>query len=388
MSQDKPLTGIQVVEYTSGVAGAWAGRLLAAMGAEVTLIEPVSLSVLRRTAPFLPSGESALFAYVAADKKSVICDLETDTGRSSLATLLTTADIFIEDAPVKGRAALGIDEVGIASRYPDLIHLSVLPFGSFGQKADWHGTEINLIHAGGEGFLLPNGLSASMFPERPPLKVAGHFAQMQGGVVAALSALSALWSRTGQYVDTSIQDATAAVGAFAIQRFGDGSVEHRLTRSFRYGGVIECNDGYVELLTLEERQWQGLVHLMGDPEWALDAALDDAAERSNRGDMINAKIREWARQYDVEDLVARAQELGVPMARYNSPLQILEGVHEIARGAFQEVRTKSDGVIKVQSAPFRFGDAPIRIGAAAPQPGAHQHKLDKTAPVRSKRVTV
>ncbi len=388
MSQDKPLSGIHVVEHTSGVAGAWAGRLLAAMGAEVTLVEPAALSVLRRTAPFLPSGESALFAYVAADKKGVICDLETETGRASLASLLTAADIFIDDTPVKGRASLGIDEAGIAARYPDLIHLSVLPFGAFGPKADWSGAEINLIHAGGEGFLLPNGLSANMFPDRPPLKIAGHFAQMQGGVVAALSALSALWSRKGQCVDVSIQDANAAVGAFAIQRFGDGSVEHRLTRSFRYGGVIACSDGYVELLTLEERQWQGLVHLMGDPEWAQDPALNDAVARSNSGDMINEKIRAWACQFEVEDLVARAQELGVPMARYNAPHQILAGAHEVARGAFQNVQTVADGVIKVQAAPFRFADAPVGIDAAAPQPGAHQYILDATPPVLSKRVTI
>ena len=44
-----------------------------------------------------------------------------------------------------------------------------------------------------------------------------------------------------------------------IQRLGDGSVEHRVERSFRFGGVIACADGYVELLTLEQRQWEGLV---------------------------------------------------------------------------------------------------------------------------------
>src|SRR3546814_7140528 len=54
-------------------------------------------------------------------------------------------------------------------------------------------------------------------------------------------------SRTGgQYVDVSSQDANLAVGAFAIQRLGDGSIEHRVERSFRYGGVIRCADGYLE----------------------------------------------------------------------------------------------------------------------------------------------
>lgn len=63
----------------------------------------------------------------------------------------------------------------------------------------------------------------------------------------------------------------------------------RLARSFRYGGVIECRDGFVELLTLEQRQWHGLVELMGYPEWAMDAALEDAVTRSQRGDFIDGE---------------------------------------------------------------------------------------------------
>ncbi|MCE7029640.1 CoA transferase [Jiella avicenniae] len=376
MQHDKPLAGIRVVEHAAGVAGAWAGRLLSAMGADVVMVEPPSLCPLRNEAPLFRQGGSALFAYLAADKRSVICDLETETDRAALDALLSSSHILIDDTPLADREGLGLDEAAIASRHPDLVHLSVLPFGASGPKADWKGAEINLVHAGGEGYLLPNGLSVDLFPDRPPLKIGGHFAEMQGGAAAALAALAALWSGQGQYVDASIQDANVAVGAFALQRHGDGSVEHRHTRSFRFGGVIECRDGYVELLTLEERQWKALVELMGSPEWALDEALDDATERSARGQDINRHIREWARHHDVEELVARAQKLGVPMARYNTPEQILEGAHENARGIFQTLAMPGVGDVKVQTAPFRFGDEPLRLGAAAPKPGADQALLD------------
>jgi len=60
--------------------------------------------------------------------------------------------------------------------------------------------------------------------------------------MAALSALTAWWAVPevgGQYVDVSTQDAVLAVGAFALQRLGDGSLEHRSTRRFRYGGVLK-----------------------------------------------------------------------------------------------------------------------------------------------------
>lgn len=232
--------------------------------------------------------------------------------------LLAAADILIHDLRTDERASLDLDEQTLSLRYPKLIDVSVLPFGAVGPKAGWQGEEINLIHASGEGFLLPNGLAAELFPDRPPIKVYGHFAEYQGGVVAALGALSALIGREqggAESVDVSVQDAALAVGAFALQRLGDGSLEHRHTRSFKYGGVLECADGYVELLTLEERQWRGLVELMGRPDWMLDPALADSLERSRRGAEINRAIRAWALEQQTADVVARAQALGVPMIR-------------------------------------------------------------------------
>ncbi|MFK3780135.1 CaiB/BaiF CoA transferase family protein [Agrobacterium sp. NPDC089420] len=363
MDMSLPLSGIRCVECSTGVAAAYAGRLLAAMGAEVVLIEPTEGSPLRREPPFLglDSGESALFAYVSAGKRSVTLDLETDSGRQAFRTQIETAHILIEDVATGDKKRWELDPDALSGACPGLVHLSVLPFGSYGPKSGWLGTELNLIHSAGEGFLLPNGLSATLFPDRPPLKIAGHFAEMQGGVAGALSALAAVWSGKGQYVDVAVQDANLAVGAFTVQRYGDGSLEHRLSRSFRYGGVIECRDGFVELLTLEQRQWHGLVELMGYPEWAQDVGLEDAVVRSHKGDFINEQIRKWAARHPVEEIVAAAQRLGVPMARYNTPEQILSGRHENARGLFSTVDLADGRTCSIQSAPFRFDKEPLPV---------------------------
>ncbi|TMV08352.1 CoA transferase [Arenibacterium halophilum] len=370
----KPLAGLRVVERAAGVAAAQAGRLLRQMGADVIMAEPPGGTSLRQEPPLLPGGTSALFTYLSVGKCSVICDPD-DGFRKDIDALLATANILIDDTPVADRAALGLDPDRIAAAHPHLVHLSVLPFGAFGPKADWAGEELTLVHAGGEGFLLPNGLSADLFPDRPPLKIAGHFAQLQGGTTAAMAAIAALWSGKGQFVDASVQDANVAVGAFAIQRFGDGSIEHRLTRSFKFGGVIKCADGYVELLTLESRQWQGLVDLLGADDWAADRELADEVGRSARGAEINQRIRSWARGWKVEDLVRAAQDRGVPMARYNTPAQVLEGAQERARGIFQAVEADG-GPVKVQSLPFRFGPEALSVDGAVPAPGDQQALLD------------
>jgi crotonobetainyl-CoA:carnitine CoA-transferase CaiB-like acyl-CoA transferase len=371
-----PLAGCRVVEHSRSVAAAYAGRLLAAMGASVVMLEPPSGSPLR-TAPPLLEGHSALFASLAAGKRSVVCDLRGAAGRRVLERELADADILIDDTALRARAARGLDRETIAKRFPALVHVSVRPFGASGPKADWDGEEVNLLHAGGEGFLLPNGLCYELFPDRPPLKIYGHFSEYQGGSMAAFAALSAWWATPatgGQYVDVSVQDAVLAVGAFALQRLGDGSLEHRSTRHFRYGGVFEARGGYVELLTLEDRQWNALVDLLGRPAWALEAALEDPLERSRRGDDINHHIRAWMLAHDVDDIVQWAQQLGVPAAKYRTPAEVLQGEHERARGVFAPLmldeRLKAEALV----APFQFRCTPLTPATRVPALGEMTHE--------------
>lgn len=373
-----PLAGIRVVAHARSVAAAYAARLLGTMGAQVLLVEPIGGCGLRTEPPFLAAKDgsigrtSALFAYLAVGMESETLDLAGAFGRQALGERLAEADVFIDDTPVAERTILGLDEMSVAARFPQLVHVSVLPFGATGPKRDWKGDDIVIQHAGGEGNLLPNGLAVEMFPDRAPLKIGGQFGEMQGGIAAALGALSALWARPelgGQYIDVSCQDANLAVGAFAIQRLGDGSIEHRVERSFRYGGVIPCADGYVEMLTLEQRQWDGLVKLLGEPEWTLDPALADSLERSRRGPEINRHIREWASVRNADDIVSAGQKLGVPLARYKVPAEILNGDQEWHRGLFQKVQVGDAGLLDVLVSPFQFDDAPLALRAGPPPPG-------------------
>jgi crotonobetainyl-CoA:carnitine CoA-transferase CaiB-like acyl-CoA transferase len=373
-----PLDGLRIVLTASGVAAAYAGRLLGTMGAEVVLIEPPQGSPLRRQPPFLKDDVSALFAYLAAGMRSRVCELDTEHGRATLTALLSEADILIDDTPLAARAAQSLDEADIAQRHPDLIHVSVLPFGAYGPKAEWKAEDIQIQHASGEGNLLPNGLAVEMFPDRAPLKIHGHFGSMQGGIAAALGALAALWVRPeagGQFVDIASQDATLAVGAFAIQRLGDGSIEHRVERSFRYGGVIPCADGYVELLTLEQRQWHGLVKLLGEPAWAMDPALEDSLERSRQGPMINRHIRAWAAVRKVEDIVREGQALSVPLAKYYTPAEVVRDPHERVRGLFQPVETGA-GVFDMLVSPFQFDGAALRLESGPPALGEYRAAVE------------
>src|SRR4051812_22549541 len=97
LGSELPLAGCRVLEHSRTVAAAYAGRLLATMGATVVMIEPPSGSPLRKAPPLLDgTGQSALFAYLAAGKRSLVCDTPSAESWQALQGEFETTDIFID----------------------------------------------------------------------------------------------------------------------------------------------------------------------------------------------------------------------------------------------------------------------------------------------------
>jgi benzylsuccinate CoA-transferase BbsE subunit len=376
---DAPLAGVIVVEHGKGVAASYAGRILALLGATVYKLEaPQGGDALRHQEPLLaPGGGSALFNYLNVGKSSLTLDVGKPAGRALLDELLQRAAIFIDDSARQDRGAQGLAPDAVCGRHPDLIYLSVLPFGIAGPHADYLAYELNMLHSGGEGYLMPNGLALDMFPDRPPVKLYGHFAEFVGGTSAAGAALTALIAQPragGQFVDVSVQDANIAISCFNVQRVGDGAVETRHGRSFRYGGVLECADGYVQILTLEPRQWAGLVRLMGDPAWASEPGMEDEIERGRRGPRINEHLRAWAKTRKVEDMVRGGQALNVPIAKYAEPAEVLASAQFRAHRAFTPVAIDGAGELPVFTAPFQF-TVPAGMAGCPAEAGADNARV-------------
>jgi crotonobetainyl-CoA:carnitine CoA-transferase CaiB-like acyl-CoA transferase len=373
-SNDTPLDGVVVVEHCRSVAGSYAGRMLALMGATVIKIEqPGEGDPLRRQPPFLDHGKrSALFDYVNVSKSGVTLDIRSGQGLALLNELLAKADVFLDDTRPVDRTSLGITPEKIAERHPRLLFASLLPFGAYGEHSDYLAYELNTLHSGGEGYLMPNGLALELFPERPPVKIYGQFAQFVGGTSAVCAIISGLLIQDevgGQFLDVSVQDANVALSCFNIQRLGEGVLENRHGRSFQYGGVLECSDGYVGLLTLEQHQWEGLVTLMGDPEWTKEEWLKDPLARGRRGAEINKGIREWAKTQKVEDLVIKGQAQSVPLAKYVGPDEIMASEQTKARHMFTDIEIPGIGKVPMLAAPFQF-TTPETLTAYAATPGA------------------
>ncbi len=372
------LAGLRVLELGDMVAVPYCGKLLASLGAEVVKIEPPKVGdPSRRRGPFpgyVPHSErSGTFLYLNTGKRGVTLDVDDPKGREILAQLAEEAHVLIHDSPPEAAAARGLTREALtgpnaaqrqSSPEPALVVAAITPFGSSGPNAGYAAHDINVFHAGGEGNLLPNGLALDAFPDRAPITAGGMMASYQGGLTAAVGILGAVvaqWERgTGQSVDSSMQEAQMAIGYLPVQRLeSEGFTETRFSRFFRMGGVMPAADGFVELLTLEARQWENLVRFLGEPEWATPEKFRDPA---THGPEVNERLREWMAQYSREWLYREGQACGVPIAPYLTPREVYDSPQQRERGFFRKVSHPEAGE-------FDYADVPFRMSETEPLPG-------------------
>src|SRR4051812_32552829 len=102
------LDGVTVLELTTGLAGAYCGRLLAMLGADVVKVESPQHPDEARAAG------TGVDRYVHAQKRSVAVDLATAAGVRTVERLASVVDVVLDDG------ALGAPPQ-VRSRYDALL---------------------------------------------------------------------------------------------------------------------------------------------------------------------------------------------------------------------------------------------------------------------------
>jgi crotonobetainyl-CoA:carnitine CoA-transferase CaiB-like acyl-CoA transferase len=119
-ADDRPLTGVRVLDLTRILAGPVCGRALAAYGADVMLVN----------SPHLPNIES--IADTSRGKLSAHADLKTLDGRATLERLLAYAHVFVQGYRPGGLSALGFSPQAIAERRQGIVCVSLSAHGETG----------------------------------------------------------------------------------------------------------------------------------------------------------------------------------------------------------------------------------------------------------------
>ena len=382
----QPLDGVRVVELTDGVAGAYAGRLMAVLGADVVKVEPPAGDVVRRWGPFPgddPGEEvaeqSALHLHLGADKRSVVADLTTAEGAALVHRLIDTADIVLESFAPNTAASLGFDAASLRAENPGLVVTSITPFGHDGPYAEagYQGAEIVYYAMGGP-------MHATGIAEREPLKLAGHVISYQCGAMAATATTAALLvaeqSGHGSHVDVSNFETQAGSidrrMVFLQQYIYNGRVMERDpggARGLLPTGIYPAADGWLQIATPPPYA-DRLLATMGDPELA--DLLSDPSWVTNPDvpDLIEGALYAWLAERTTAEAMSEAQPHHWPVTAVRTPTEVVTDEHFVERGFFAEVDHPVAGRVLQPSAPIRFAGAkPLR--RPAPLLGEHNDEI-------------
>jgi len=382
----QPFSDLKVLELGQLIAGPYCGKLFADLGAEVIKVEEPGVGdESRRTEPFLHDEahpeRSGLFLYLNTNKLGVTLNLNSKTGKEIFRKLVKETDILVENNPPALMQEWRLSYESLKEINPSLIMTSVTPFGQSGPYRDYKTTELVSFNMGGLGFATPGMVDNP--DEEPPLKGGGHMADFTAATTAAVATLCAVFARKGsglgEHIDVSEQEAVASFYRVPMTEYlYTQQTRGRALSAFpgrSWAGMLPCQDGYVNLAPFQDAHWNGLIGLMGNPEWAQEERFKDAQSRRQYAQEIRTHIEEWTKTQDKDELAEAAQQLGFP----GSPIYAVDEAINLdqlaAREFFAEIDRPETGVMRYPGSPFKMSEGSWRLARPAPLLGQHNEEV-------------
>lgn len=176
-ADQRPLTGLRVLDLTRVLAGPVGGKTLAAYGADVMLVN----------SPNLPNISA--IADTSRGKLSTHIDLKTEAGQADLQRLVADAHVFVQGYRPGGLEQLGFGPEALARLRPGIVAVSLSAYGTQGPWARRRGfdslvqTAMGFNQAEGEAF----GNAGK--PRPLPMQILDEVS----GFLVAFGAAAALW---------------------------------------------------------------------------------------------------------------------------------------------------------------------------------------------------
>ncbi|MFI6361354.1 CaiB/BaiF CoA transferase family protein [Nocardia sp. NPDC050630] len=374
----EPLDGYVVVDFSSGIAGAYCTKLLADAGAEVIKVEAPEGDRLRSWSAShaeIPSGsDGALFGFLACSKHSVVAD-PNDAGEIDFVDrLLAGADAVVWSRGSRVAEHPSFTPEAIHHRHPHLTVTSITPFGLHGPWQDRPATEFTL--QAWSGGIIGLGRGAS---DRAPVYVGGRIGEWVAGAYAAAGTLASrariLDTGVGALVDLSmLETQILSLTYYSVTFFEALGRLMRPGRGLMVPGVASAKDGMVAVGCGTAQQWFDLCAMVGHPEWIDESAPFSISGRA--GDLAS-EIAPWFAEHTVEEIRELATAFRIPNSLVANGENIAEMEHYRARGSF--VTNPRDGYTQ-PAPPYRLGSEPPRAPRPAPRLGEHGERYSTTPP--------
>ena len=311
-----PLAGLKVLDFTHVLAGPFATRVLADLGADV-----VKVNSAARAGPNGP--DSVYYSLWNRNKRALALNMAQPESRAIGQRLAAVADVVIDNFSVGVMERWGLGYEAVAKSNPGVVYLQMSGMGQGGPWSDFV-TYAPTIHA------LAGLTYLTGVPGRSDIGIGFSYNDHCAGLHGAVAILASLEARErlgrGQRIDLSqFEVGVNLAGPSLLDYFANGRAAEPCGNRLPYDeaaphGCYRCagaasdaveDERWVAIACLTDAQWQALCGVMGDPAWAANPALATAAGRAASAD-LDGRIEQWTKTLPALEVMQRCQAAGVP----------------------------------------------------------------------------
>jgi itaconate CoA-transferase len=369
-----PLQGVTVVAVEQAVAGPFATRQLADLGARVIKIERPDGGDFARAYDVTVKGMASHFVWLNRSKESLTLDLKRPEALRVIERLLENADVFLQNLAPGAIDRLGLGADALRRRYPRLIICNLSGYGTSGPYADKKAYD--LIIQSEVGMLAVTGT------EDTPSKVGVSIADISAGMYAYSGILTALLARKdsgeGTVVDVALIDTLGEWMSYAAYytQYG-GTPPPRSGASHAtiapYGSYRTC-DGAIIIAVHNKVEWTEFCsRVLQQPALAEDPRFQTNVLRVQHREALTEAIEAALMHLPSAEVLRRLETASIANARVNSIGEYLQHPQLAARDCWREIESPS-GPIRALVPPVRLQDVEPAMGAV-PALGQHSRAI-------------
>src|SRR5882672_3439089 len=371
----RPLDGITVVALEQVIAGPFATRQLAELGARVIKIERPGTGDAARAYDHTVQGQSSHFVWTNRSKESLALDVKHPSARSILENLIGRADVFLQNLAPGAVERLGLGAKALRERQPGLIWCGISGYGPSGPYAGKKAYDL-LVQCEA-GVLSVTGTAEA------PSKAGIPVADIAAGMYAFSSVLAALLRRArtgeGATLDITMFEALGewmgfpayftAYGGSAPPRSG---AHHATIAPY---GPFRAGDGASVFLSVQnEREFARFcTTVLGNSALASDARFATGPQRLANRDALHAEIERVFSRLTAAQVSEKLEAAEIANARLNDMEGFWRHPQLLARSRWAKVPSPG-GPIDALKPPFNLSGFEPRM-EAVPALGEHTRPL-------------
>ena len=356
-----PLTGYRVIDVTQMLSGPMATMMLGDQGADVVKIEPPDIGDLTRALGGKARPISPFFSTLNRNKRSVVLNLKDPAGVALLKRLVAEADVFVQNFRPGTAERLGFGEDVLRRVKEDLIYVSISGFGEKGPYV--HKRVYDPVIQALSGLTDIQADPETGRPRMMRLIIPDKVTALTAAQAITAALLARERTGEGQHVRLAMLDAVVSflwhegMTQYTFMGPDIGVARPPDTRDL----IFETADGYITAAAVSDKEWQGMTHALGRPEWLEDPRFSTPASRVKYADVRLEMTAEVLKERTSAEWLERLDAEQVPSAPVNRKPDVLTDPQVHANDLIVESDHPHAGHMRQARPAARFEGTPTEL---------------------------